>query len=62
MPLIFFFISDDKTEDKEPPDEQLHMYKHRLNDLAKILDDVYPPSESHKINKKLTKMGVFLFL
>ena len=48
---------DENEDDKQPGDDHVKVYKQKLNSLNKILDDVYLPAESYKINEKLTKMG-----
>ena len=54
---MMLFADDENEDDREPSDDHIKVYKSKLNDLAKILNDVYPPVESHKINEKLTRMG-----
>ena len=54
---MILFADDENKDDREPSDDHIKVYKSKLKDLAKILDDVYPPAESHKINEKLTRMG-----
>ena len=51
---------DENKDDKQPGDDHVKVYKQKLNSLNKILNDVYLPAESYKINKKLTKMGRIL--
>ena len=48
---------DENEDDKQPSDDHVKVYKQKLNNLNKILNDVYLPAESYKINEKLTKMG-----
>ena len=54
---MILFTDDENEDDREPSDDHMKVYKSKLKDLAKILDDIYPPAESHKINEKLTRMG-----
>ena len=54
---MILFADDENKDDREPSDDHIKVYKSKLKDLAKILNDVYPPVESHKINEKLTRMG-----
>ena len=54
---MILFADDENEDDREPSDDHIKVYKSKLKDLAKILDDIYPPAESHKINGKLTRMG-----
>ena len=54
---MILFADDENEDDHEPSDDHIKVYKSKLKDLAKILNDVYPPAESHKINEKLTRMG-----
>ena len=54
---MILFADDENEDDREPSDDHIKVYKSKLKDLAKILNDIYPPAESHKINKKLTRMG-----
>ena len=54
---MILFADDENGDDREPSDDHIKVYKSKLKDLAKILNDVYPPAESHKINEKLTRMG-----
>ena len=53
---------DENEDDKQPGDDHVKVYKQKLNSLNKILNDVYPPAESYKTNKKLMKMGRILDL
>ena len=55
MPLSL--KGDENEDDKQPGDDHVKVYKQKLNSLNKILNDVYPPAESYKINEKLMKMG-----
>ena len=48
---------DENEDDKQPGDDHINVYEQKLNSLNKILNDVYPPAESYKINEKLMKMG-----
>ena len=48
---------DENEDDKQPGDDHIKVCKQKLNSLNKILNDVYPPAESYKINEKLMKMG-----
>ena len=59
MCIVFVFIStdDDEKADAEPDYEYLRVFKVKLRELAHILADVYPPSESFRINEKLAAMG-----
>ena len=54
---MILFADDENEDDRELSDDHIKVYKSKLKDLAKILDDIYPPAESHKINEKLTRMG-----
>ena len=54
---MILFADDENDDNREPKDDHIKVYKSKLKDLAKILNDVYPPAESHKINEKLTRMG-----
>ena len=54
---MILFADDENEDNCEPSDDHIKVYKSKLKDLAKILNDVYPPTESHKINEKLTRMG-----
>ena len=54
---MILFADDENEDDHEPSDDHIKVYESKLKDLAKILNDVYPPVESHKINEKLTRMG-----
>ena len=54
---MILFADDENKDDHEPIDDHIKVYKSKMKDLAKILNDIYPPAESHKINKKLTRMG-----
>ena len=54
---MILFADDENEDDRELSDDHIKVYKSKLKDLAKILDDIYPPVESHKINEKLTRMG-----
>ena len=57
--IVFLFIGtdDDEKADAEPDNEYLRVFKVKLRELAHILADVYPPSESFRINEKLVEMG-----
>ena len=54
---MILFADDENKDDRELSDDHIKVYKSKLKDLAKILDGVYLPAESHKINEKLTRMG-----
>ena len=54
---MILFADDENEDDCEPSDDHIKVYKSKLKDLAKILNNFYPPMESHKINEKLTRMG-----
>ena len=54
---MILFADDENEDDRELSDDHIKVYKSKLKDLAKILDDIYPPVECHKINEKLTRMG-----
>ena len=54
---MILFADDENEDDREPSDDHIKVHKSKLKDLAKILDDVYPPAESHRINEKLTRMA-----
>ena len=47
----------ENEDNKQPGDDHIKLYKQKLNSLNKILNDVYLPAESYKINEKLMKMG-----
>ena len=47
---------DDGKVDGEPEEQYLTTFRTKLRDLAKIMDDVYLPLESYKINQKLASM------
>ena len=54
---MILFADDENEDDREPSDDHIKVYKSKLKDSAKILDNVYLPAESHKINETLTRMG-----
>ena len=54
---LFISTDDDEKADAEPDNEYLKVFKVKLQELARILADVYPPSESFRINEKLAEMG-----
>ena len=54
---MILFADDENQDNREPSDDHIKVYKSKLKDLAKILNNIYPPAESHKINEKLTRMG-----
>ena len=55
--VVFISTDDDEKADAEPDNEYLRVFKVKLWELACILADVYPPSESFRINEKLVEMG-----
>ena len=54
---MFISTDDDEKADAEPDQEYLRVFKVKLRELAHILVDIYPPSESFRINEKLADMG-----
>ena len=58
LKILYLCFTDDEEEmDAEPPNDYLITYKMKLRDLARILADVYQPSESYHINEKLADIG-----
>ena len=56
-PNVLSLTDDDEQPDYDPSKDFLKVYKAKLRELSDILEDVYPPAESYKINEKLTQMG-----
>ena len=54
---MFISTDDHEKADAEPDDKYLRVFKVKLRELAHILADVYPPSESFRFNEKLANMG-----
>ena len=56
--MSFYICTDDDNKaDAEPEKTCLKIYRQRLHERAKLLEDVYAPVDMYKINQKLTEMG-----